>query len=92
MRVPCSFISPPSEYFCTSPLCVTPVRKNINSSVCPTDQVTHAVANTIKRVAVIVVSVLYFNNPLTLKGAAGSAVAIVGVFLYSIAKVSSHDS
>ena len=48
--------------------------------------VTHAVANTIKRVAVIVLSVLYFRNPLTLTGALGSAIAIVGVMLYSIAK------
>jgi len=53
------------------------------SSVHP---VTHAVANTIKRVAVIVVSVIYFHNPLTLSGALGSAVAILGVFAYSIAK------
>ena len=43
--------------------------------------VTHAVANTIKRVAVIVLSVLYFRNPLTLTGALGSAIAIVGVML-----------
>jgi len=48
--------------------------------------VTHAVANTIKRIAVIVVSVLYFRNPLTPTGALGSAIAIVGVMLYSIAK------
>jgi len=53
------------------------------SSVHP---VTHAVANTIKRVAVIIISVLWFRNPLTLTGAAGSAIAIGGVFLYSIAK------
>jgi solute carrier family 35, member E1 len=53
------------------------------SSVHP---VTHAVANTIKRVAVIVVSVLYFRNPLTLTGALGSAIAIFGVMLYSLAK------
>jgi solute carrier family 35 protein E1 len=53
------------------------------SSVHP---VTHAVANTIKRVAVIVLSVLYFRNPLTLTGAVGSAVAIFGVMLYSLAK------
>ena len=51
--------------------------------------VTHAVANTVKRVAVIVVSVLYFNNPLTALGATGSAIAIVGVMLYSLAKA--HD-
>ena len=53
------------------------------SSVHP---VTHAVANTIKRVAVIVVSVLYFRNPLTLAGATGSTIAIIGVLLYSLAK------
>jgi len=51
------------------------------SSVHP---VTHAVANTVKRIAVIVVSVLYFNNPLTTMGMIGSAIAIVGVFLYSL--------
>lgn len=53
------------------------------SSVHP---VTHAVANTIKRVAVIVISVLWFRNPLTLTGALGSAIAIAGVLLYSLAK------
>jgi len=53
------------------------------SSVHP---VTHAVANTIKRVAVIVVSVLYFRNPLTLTGVTGSTIAIIGVLLYSLAK------
>ncbi len=46
-------------------------------------------ANTIKRVAVIVVSVLWFRNPLTLTGACGSAVAIIGVLLYSLAKAQS---
>jgi len=53
------------------------------SSVHP---VTHAVANTVKRIAVIVVSVLYFRDPLTMTGGLGSAIAIVGVLLYSIAK------
>jgi len=48
--------------------------------------VTHAVANTIKRVAVIVISVLWFRNPLTLTGATGSTIAIIGVLLYSLAK------
>jgi len=53
------------------------------SSVHP---VTHAVANTVKRIAVIVLSVLYFRDPLTLSGCVGSAIAIVGVLLYSLAK------
>ncbi|EOD41567.1 hypothetical protein EMIHUDRAFT_460932 [Emiliania huxleyi CCMP1516] len=53
------------------------------SSVHP---VTHAVANTVKRVAVILISLVVFRNPLTPAGALGSAVAIGGVFLYSLAK------
>ena len=53
--------------------------------------VTHAVANTVKRVAVIVLSVLYFRNPLTFSGALGSAIAIVGVMLYSLAKAQSSS-
>ena len=31
-------------------------------------------------------SVLYFRNPLTLTGALGSTIAIIGVLLYSLAK------
>lgn len=49
------------------------------------DPVTHAVANTIKRVAVIAVSILYFKNPITKEGMLGSAIAVVGVLLYSLA-------
>jgi len=56
------------------------------SSVHP---VSHAVANTVKRIAVIIISLLFFRNPLTLPGAAGSAIAIGGVFLYSLAKARS---
>jgi hypothetical protein len=49
------------------------------------DPVTHAVANTVKRVAVIAVSIVYFQNPITKEGILGSAVAVVGVLLYSLA-------
>ncbi|EOD21152.1 hypothetical protein EMIHUDRAFT_255356 [Emiliania huxleyi CCMP1516] len=38
------------------------------------------------RVAVILISLVVFRNPLTPAGALGSAVAIGGVFLYSLAK------
>ncbi|CAM9453926.1 unnamed protein product [Choristocarpus tenellus] len=48
--------------------------------------VTHAVANTLKRVFLIAVSVIVFNHKLTPLGLAGSAVAIAGVLLYSLAK------
>lgn len=48
--------------------------------------VTHAVVNTIKRVAVIAVSVIHFRHPLTPAGALGSTIAILGVMLYSITK------
>jgi len=48
--------------------------------------VTHAVANTVKRVAVIVITVLYFRNPMTLLGTAGTTMAILGVLIYSLAK------
>lgn len=48
--------------------------------------VTHAVANTIKRVAIIMASVVIFGTPMTPVGIAGSSVAIVGVLLYSLMK------
>lgn len=48
--------------------------------------VTHAVANTVKRVFLIAVSILVFGHKLTPLGSIGSAVAIAGVLLYSLAK------
>lgn len=48
--------------------------------------VTHAVANTVKRVFLIAVSIVVFGHKLTPLGSIGSAVAIGGVLLYSLAK------
>jgi solute carrier family 35 protein E1 len=48
--------------------------------------VTHAVANTVKRVVIILASVLVFRNPVSKLGAIGSALAIGGACVYSIAK------
>lgn len=48
--------------------------------------VTHAVANTVKRVFLIGVSIVVFGHKLTPLGSIGSAVAIGGVLLYSLAK------
>ena len=48
--------------------------------------ISHAVVNTVKRVVIIGVTVLFFRNPFPLQSQIGSGVAIFGVFLYSLAK------
>jgi len=48
--------------------------------------VTHAVANTVKRVVIILASVIVFRNPVSKLGALGSGIAILGACGYSIAK------
>lgn len=48
--------------------------------------VTHAVGNCVKRVAVIVVSIIIFSNPVGLLNAIGIAIAMGGVLVYSVAK------
>jgi solute carrier family 35, member E1 len=46
--------------------------------------VTHAVSNTVKRIVIILSSVIVFNNKMTPSGIFGTTLAISGVFLYSI--------
>lgn len=48
--------------------------------------ITHAVGNTIKRVVIILASVVVFGTPMTPLNKLGSSLAIFGVLLYSIAK------
>jgi len=48
--------------------------------------VTHAVANTLKRVVILLACVVFFKTPMTPLCIAGSSVAIVGSYLYSMAK------
>jgi len=48
--------------------------------------VTHAVANTMKRVVIIGTSIIVFKNPVTRANMTGSAIAIAGVLLYSLVK------
>lgn len=48
--------------------------------------ITHAVGNTIKRVILILFSVIRFGSPMTTQSAIGSAIAVAGVFAYSVAK------
>jgi len=50
--------------------------------------VTHSVANTLKRVVIIVASCIVFQTPMTGLGMAGSGIAILGTLLYSLAKKS----
>ena len=50
----------------------------------PPSQVTASVANTAKRVIVMLVSAVVFGEELTFEKKIGSAVAIAGVFLYSV--------
>lgn len=48
--------------------------------------VTHAVGNTVKRVVIIVASVIVFKNPIDWRGWLGSSIALGGVLLYSLVK------
>jgi solute carrier family 35 protein E1 len=48
--------------------------------------VTHSIANSVKRVVVIVASVIAFSHPLSTQNAIGTGIALFGVFLYSQAK------
>lgn len=50
------------------------------------DPVTHAVGNCVKRVVVIVSSVIFFQTPVSPINSIGTAMALAGVFLYSRAK------
>jgi len=50
--------------------------------------VTFSVGNALKRVAVIVASVIYFRNPVSPLNAAGSALALLGAYLYTKASES----
>uniref|UniRef100_A0A7S1XYR7 Sugar phosphate transporter domain-containing protein n=1 Tax=Phaeomonas parva TaxID=124430 RepID=A0A7S1XYR7_9STRA len=48
--------------------------------------ITHAVGNTIKRVVIIVASVIFFKTKMSMQSIIGSSIAIFGVLLYSLAK------
>ena len=48
--------------------------------------ITHAVGNTVKRVILILFSVLRFGTTMTKQSVAGSSIAIAGVLAYSMAK------
>lgn len=54
--------------------------------------VTHAVGNTIKRVVIIVASVIAFKTPMSTGSIIGSSIAIFGTLLYSLAMNASKKS
>ena len=59
-----------------------PTMRHQNTQVNP---VTHAVGNTIKRVVIIVASVIAFKTPMSTGSIIGSSVAIAGTLMYSLA-------
>ena len=48
--------------------------------------VTHAVGNTMRRVVIMLVTILVFGTPVSLLGGVGSAIAIAGTYAYAMAK------
>ena len=48
--------------------------------------VTHSIGNCVKRVVVIIASVIVFANPVTQQNAIGTTIALLGVFAYSQVK------
>ena len=50
------------------------------------DPVSHSVANTLKRVVIIIASCMVFKTPMSKEGMIGSGVAVTGTLLYSLAK------
>jgi solute carrier family 35 protein E1 len=60
--------------------------KNLDTSV------SHALANTLKRVVIVVSSVVMFKDPITSRGMLGASMAIGGVLLYSLACIFFRDS
>ena len=49
--------------------------------------VSHALANTVKRIVIIVSSVIFLGEKITFKGILGASLAISGVFAYSMASI-----
>ena len=54
--------------------------------------VTHAVGNTIKRVVIIIASVVAFKTPMSTGSIIGSSIAIAGTLMYSLAMNASKSA
>ena len=53
---------------------------------------TFSIGNTMKRVTVIVASIIVFQTPVKIIYGVGAAIAIFGTFLYSQVSVTAHSS
>ena len=73
--------APSAPELCT--VCAVQVAMQALANVHP---VTHAIGNTMRRVVIMVVSMVVFRTPMTPLGAAGSAMAIIGAFAYAMAR------
>ena len=69
----------------TSSSCI-PSDDSARKIIIPSWWTTCFIGNTIKRVVIIIASVFVFATPMTRKGQLGSAIAIAGTLLYSLAK------
>jgi solute carrier family 35 protein E1 len=54
-----------------------------------TSPITHSVANCMRRIFVVAVSLLYFRNPVSPLAVSGTAIALAGVWLFTYVKNSS---
>lgn len=63
----------------------TKIVASFSENTLQVNPVTHAVGNTIKRVVIIVASVIAFKTPMSTGSIIGSSIAIFGTLLYSLA-------
>jgi solute carrier family 35 protein E1 len=49
--------------------------------------VTYSIANTFKRVFVIIIAIVWFQNPVSIANGVGITIAMAGAFLYNQAKI-----
>ena len=54
--------------------------------------VTHAVGNTMRRVAIMLVCIAVFGTPVSLLGGVGSALAVGGTYAYAMARTAEQQA
>ncbi|GLC40869.1 holo-[acyl-carrier-protein] synthase [Pleodorina starrii] len=82
-------VSNPAEVFgwvAASGLCFHAYQQVSYAILQKVSPVTHSIGNCVKRVVVIASSVLFFQNPVSMQNALGTAIALAGVFAYGSVK------